>query len=132
MRRLTVLIATVWFVGCGIGFSALADARGFHHRGYHHGGSRIGVFVGLPLYAPVYYPPPYYYYPYPRAVYAEPSTPPVYVERSDIPADAQDSGSAAPDPYWYFCRDAGAYYPYVSDCPAGWERVLPHPPSAGR
>jgi hypothetical protein len=24
---------------------------------------------------------------------------------------------------WYYCESAGAYYPYVSECPEGWEPV---------
>ena len=34
-----------------------------------------------------------------------------------------------PDPYWYYCRAANAYYPYVRECPGGWERYLPSPES---
>ena len=34
---------------------------------------------------------------------------------------------AAPpaDGWWYYCRPAGAYYPYVDRCPRAWERVSP-------
>jgi hypothetical protein len=46
-------------------------------------------------------------YAYPSPVYAYPA--PVY---------------AAPTPtYWYFCRSAGAYYPYVPTCPEPWVPV---------
>jgi hypothetical protein len=34
--------------------------------------------------------------------------------------------SPAPPPasdYWYYCRPAGAYYPYVGSCPVPWEAV---------
>ena len=34
-----------------------------------------------------------------------------------------------PDPYWYYCRAANAYYPYVHECLGGWERYLPSPES---
>lgn len=27
--------------------------------------------------------------------------------------------------YWYYCSDAGRYYPDVQSCPDGWTRVLP-------
>ena len=60
-----------------------------------------------------YYPPPGYYAPAP-----------VYMEQYP----------AAPQTYWYYCAPAGAYYPYVGDCPGGWQRVVPHnnpPPPAG-
>jgi hypothetical protein len=88
----------------------------------HHGGHvRFGVFVG-PGY---WYPPPYYAYPpyyapyyYPPAVAA----PQTYVEQGFAqPAPAQAQG------YWYYCEGSKAYYPYVKECPAGWQRVAPQP-----
>jgi hypothetical protein len=98
--------------------------RGFSHSGHHfshfHGGTRVFIgatFIGAPL---VY---PYYAYPYyaPAPVYYAP--PPTYVE----PAPA-------PQSYWYYCAPSRAYYPYVRDCPSGWQRVVPQnspPPPAG-
>ena len=92
---------------------APADAwnRGFHHfnhfHHFHHfhghgccffGGFGVGVFTGVALgsaFAPVYA--------YPAPAYVAP--PPVY--------------AAPPPAYWYFCRSAGAYYPYVSSCSTG-------------
>jgi len=65
---------------------------------------------------PVYgYVPPVYGYVPP--VYGAPG-PPVYVER-DPPA-----APAAPV-WWYWCAEANAYYPYVKECPGGWQRVPP-------
>ena len=83
-----------------------------------HGGPRVhfGVVVGAPLFwhpAPYYYYPPYYY---PPAVVV-PQSPPTYVEKSDAAEDAQS--------FWYWCADAKAYYPYVKQCPGGWQRVAP-------
>ena len=26
---------------------------------------------------------------------------------------------------WYFCAASNAYYPYVQDCPGGWQAVAP-------
>jgi hypothetical protein len=51
-----------------------------------------------------------------------PSEPSVYVE--------QPRAQAAPEAsaYWYYCAGAGAYYPYVRECPGGWQRVAPRPP----
>lgn len=47
-------------------------------------------------------------------------------------------GAAAPPPpaapagasagVWYFCPSANAYYPYVSQCPGGWQTVPASPP----
>ena len=35
--------------------------------------------------------------------------------------------------YWYYCREADKYYPYVKQCPGGWMKVVPNtpPPDAG-
>jgi hypothetical protein len=103
----------------GLAASSLASAHGGGHR--HHGGHvRIGVVVGAPLYAPWYYRDPYPYYP--RTVIV-PAQPPVYVEK------AQAQSSAQPDGYWYYCGESQAYYPYVNDCPGGWQRLSPQPPA---
>ena len=90
----------------------------------------VGVFVGPPVVVPVwpaprrYYEPapwPYYYYPYPQpgVVVVPPPAPPVYVEQNPPP----DNATA----YWYYCSDSKAYYPYVKECPGGWQKVLPQP-----
>jgi hypothetical protein len=40
---------------------------------------------------------------------------------------------SAPQPsYWYYCREANAYYPYVSTCPGGWVPVSPSPQGGGQ
>jgi hypothetical protein len=109
----------------GLVFSGPALAGG------HHGGNvHFGVVVGGPLwwgagypYGYPYYYPPYYYPPAYYAPYA--SSPPVYVEQDTAqPAPAPQ----APQGYWYYCAGANGYYPYVKECPAGWQRVSPQPP----
>ena len=115
-------------------FGALASgsAMAQHYgHGYGHGyggGVRFGVTLGVPLYGPGYYWP-YYGYPYPPYVdpaYAYPpvvvqSTPPAYVE--------QGAPQAAPaQSEWYYCAASRSYYPYVSECPGGWQRVPAQPP----
>ena len=103
----------------GVLASGSVLARGGHHR--HHGARlHFGVVIGAPLFWPGhYYPAPYYYPP----VVAVPASPPVYIE--------QGSSEAAPPRgnWWYYCADAKAYYPYVKQCPGGWERTAPQPPS---
>ncbi len=85
-----------------------------------HGHVNWGVSFGLPLFPPAYYyPPPAYYYP--PAVVAPPA-PTAYVEQA-VPQAAPDQSS-----WWYYCSDARAYYPYVKECPGGWQRVAPEPP----
>ena len=100
-----------------LGASAPALAHG------HFGGPRVHfgfVFGGPAFYpAPYYYPPAYYYYP-PTVVV--PPSPETYRERGD----ATNEDSTQND--WYYCADAKAYYPYVKQCPGGWQRVTPQPP----
>ena len=89
--------------------SVLAHGRGRVHLGLH---------FGFPIYHPYWYypPPPVYYYP------VTPVSPPVYVEREPAPQ--------AQDQWWYYCESSRGYYPYVKECPAGWQRVPPAPPPA--
>jgi hypothetical protein len=95
-----------------------AGAR-FHPAHFH---SR--VFIGGAFFAPVYFGAPYYYYPpayYPPAYYDAPAYyPPAteYVAPQPAPAAAS----------WYYCPSAGGYYPYVRECPGGWQQVAPQPP----
>jgi hypothetical protein len=99
--------------------AAAASAPAFADHWHGHGHSRVhfGLYFGGPLYWQPYYP----YYP-PTVVV--PQSPPVYVERGDQAAQAPESQS-----WWYFCRGSNTYYPYVKQCPGGWERVSPQPPA---
>ena len=111
----SIVIAVVLLFSGVIGVSdAKADSR------YHgHARTSIGVTFG-PYWGPWYYPPPYYYYP-PMVI--ERAPPPIYIEQPSVqsaPPEAQTS-------YWYYCRTKNAYYPYVKECPAGWQKVLPQP-----
>ncbi len=99
--------------GARAGSSGVRHASSMHHP---RGGRPVfvGGFVGG--YVGGYYGYPYYYYPayYPSPYYDE--AVPLYPPE---PAD----------PYWYYCRAANAYYPYVQACPGGWERYLAGSPS---
>jgi len=50
--------------------------------------------------------------------------PTTYIEQP-APQPAQPQQSAVG--YWYYCANPGAYYPYIKECPAGWQRVAPQP-----
>jgi hypothetical protein len=112
---------------------ALAEHRD-RSRGHHSGANaRFSISIGVPLHAPRFHPAPYPAYTYPARAYAYPApayvypapvvrytAAPVYVERSAVwappaPANVQND--------WYYCAASGGYYPYVSDCASGWERV---------
>jgi len=111
---LVLAVALAGLVGAG---SALA-----HHR--HHHGPRIsiGFGFGVPFAAYPYYYPRYYYPPYYASPVVVQQAPTVYVEQP-----APSAQPSAPAGYWYYCADARAYYPYVTECPAGWQRVAPQP-----
>ncbi len=87
----------------------------------------LGFHFGIPIYGPpayyyppYYYPPPYYYYPAP--VYSAP----VY----SAPPAAAPAPAAPSTPTWYYCESSRAYYPYVRECPGGWQQVPASPPPA--
>ena len=106
--------------GRGGGRSAAAGASHYpgsygHHSHHPHHGHGTAFFIGG-TYWP-YFPPPYpYYYPPGYSVpYQDPGT--VYVERFDGTPTADTPGDI-------FCPSADAYYPDVTECPNGWQRVI--------
>ena len=103
------------------GLLGLAGVAYGHRGGHVHGGPHTRVFIGGTFFVPFYYPPPfyapYYYYSPPATQYVEPYQ---YVQPYPLPAQPS---------YWYYCPESAAYYPYVLDCPGGWTRALPQPPS---
>lgn len=108
-----------------LGLLVAATAVAGQEAWAHGSRTRVGVYVGVPVgvsvWGPGWYPPLYspYYYP-PQVVVMPPSQPPVYVEQApsaEVPAQH----------YWYYCGSAKGYYPYVRECPEGWQQVLPQP-----
>lgn len=113
------------------------EMRHFHERdihvwrggGWYHGPymGRVGwwwVVGGI-----------YYYYPAPIYPYPDPYIPPVVVPG---PVVAAPPSAPAPMPnmppaptmqaqnlpsVWYYCEASQTYYPYVSECQAGWKTV---------
>jgi len=124
-------IAALLAVSFGSG-TALAD----HGHGHWHGHDRasIGFYFGpSPFYyrpyVQPYYPYPYPYYAYPPVVISPPApqSPPVYVEKGQESA-APDESTSTQDYYWYHCDKPEGYYPYIKECPGGWQKVTPEPP----
>lgn len=116
-------------------FGALASGSAMAQHHGHGGGVRFGFyFGGASFYGPGYCPyAPYYpYCPYGAPAYGyppaavAPSSPPVYVEQGAAPLA---SAPVQPEGNWYYCAESKAYYPYVNECPAGWQRVPAQPPS---
>ncbi|MEI6467782.1 MAG: hypothetical protein WCO67_23295 [Betaproteobacteria bacterium] len=116
------------------GATASGTARAQHR---FHGGPRVGVYIGAPFYpyyhSPFYYSPfyasPFYYPPYyyPPVVVA-PAAPLVYIEQAQpqprVPQAAPQQPAAG---WWYYCAEGKGYYPYVKQCPGGWQQVAPQP-----
>ena len=121
-----LLSASVWAGGpYHGGYPGGGWYRGGYYGGYY--GPRVGVVIGGPVWGPWYYPPPYPYYypPYPPAVVTVPASPPVYIEQGQSgPAPSNQAGT------WYYCPEAKSYYPYVNQCPSGWQAVPATPPQA--
>lgn len=108
MKKIALVLVAA-LLGAAASAPALAHGRG--------GRVQFGLHVGVPIgWYGWHYPPYYYPYPYypPQVIYA-PAAPQSYIEREP---QAQ---------WWYYCADARAYYPYVKECPGGWQRVAPQP-----
>ena len=133
-RRKIISMLAVALVAIAASMPAFAH-HGHHH---HHGHWRVNIgfgFGGPAFYYPYprYYYPPYYYPPYPYypPVVTVPAAP-VYIERGDSYApSAQTPPSAQTQGYWHYCPEAKAYYPYVKQCPGGWQKHTPTPPPGG-
>ena len=64
-----------------------------------------------------YYAPPVVYAPPPVVTYAAPVQPMVL--------------AAQPQPaVWYYCEASGKYFPYVQECPTGWQTQAATPPTS--
>jgi len=116
--------AILWLALLGAAAPGAASAHGYGYHGYGHGhypGPRVGfgIYMGVPFGYPWYAPPNYYY---PPTVIVRPAEPQVYIER------AAPQTSAPSQPVWYYCSNPQGYYPYVKECPGGWQHVVPAPP----
>jgi len=140
IKQCALLALTATLLSSGV---ALAD-RGHGHGGGHWRGN-VGIYVGpgfgpyypRPYYAPYYGDPYYYGYPpayYPAPIVVTPAQPPVYIERApQVQEQAQETPSPsapAQDYFWYHCDKPEGYYPYIKECPQGWQKVTPEPPKA--
>lgn len=120
MKNIRWLICLMFGVATVLSTTVLAD-RGRVGVGIYLGNPHVGWYYHYP-----FYPYPYYPYPYYPPVTTEPEQPQVYIEK-----DAPESEQQMPNPqgYWYYCDKPQGYYPYISECPGGWQAVVPTPPS---
>jgi hypothetical protein len=121
-RGIIVVVAVLLLASTGLGYAAGGGhgfgghgfeghgVRGFHggfHHGFHRfGGPRVGIGIGLAPFGAPYWGA-YPYDPYPSQ--------PLSIEPAPAPSP------------WYYCDNAGGYYPYVQQCPGGWRAVTPTP-----
>jgi hypothetical protein len=142
MSKISKLLFSITLMLLSTSGSALADGGRGHGYGHgrHNGGHvDFGIYFGAPYAAP-YYPSPYYYpysyyapampyYP-PVIITPAPVQPPVYIEQQVISPSIPQAAPAPTDTnYWYRCEKTDAYYPYVKECPGGWQKVVPVPPA---
>lgn len=100
---------------------------------FARGHVEAGFYFGAPAYwGPYYAPPPIVYAPIPIYVQLAPVT---YVEQpsggTSTSAQRAEQITNGQGSDWYYCRDKGAYYPYVKYCASGWIRVPAHPDNNG-
>ena len=104
--------------GYGGHYGGYGYGHGYYYGpGYYYGGFGLGLGLGYGL---GYYGSPYYAYP--PAVVTVPTAPPVYIQQTPPAAQQNPSG------FWYYCNNPQGYYPYVKQCPGGWQQVAPTPP----
>jgi len=140
-RKLCQIVLALAAMGAA-GYSTTSLAHGYYRGGHGHGRVGVGVYVGPgwgwgpgwgpgwypygPYYAPGYYPG---YYPAPAVVAAPPAEPPQYIEQGSDGNPTVTDGSS-PNAWWYHCARPEGYFPYVKECPGGWQREQPHAPSS--
>ena len=119
------LVKTLLLSAALLGATAPGPAQADSGFGW---GLGFGLLIGAPLLASSYYYRPYYlpygyapYYPYGPS-YEATYAPPAYVQQSPAPIQIQQAYS------WYYCPSSNGYYPYVRQCPEGWQQVSPTPP----
>lgn len=133
----------------GIATDALARGHGGFRGGFRGPGVRFGAFIAAPLvvgvgaasYYGYAYGSPYYYggYPYygyggygygnvyPPVTVTGPASAPTYVEQAPAASAPAQAAASSANAYWYYCAQSQGYYPYVRECPGGWQPVAPQP-----
>jgi hypothetical protein len=128
MKNVKLLCSVVLVAGMTLSGTAMAD-RGHSYGGRGHGHVGVGLYIGGPYLYPYYPPYPYGYYP-PVIITPAPAQPTIYIEQQQpVQAPPAVIQPVAPENYyWYHCANPDGYYPYIKECPAGWQKVTPTPP----
>ncbi|OGA48131.1 MAG: hypothetical protein A3G25_21325 [Betaproteobacteria bacterium RIFCSPLOWO2_12_FULL_63_13] len=136
MKRNLKLVPVLLMLAFGTVVSTPVMAQYRGHGGYSHGrvyvhghggGVGLGLLLGAALVGLAYSAAPAYAAPTspaPVVVYPAPVAAPAvtYVQPAVPVATPQQQAD------WYYCADSRSYYPYVRECPGGWQRVPATPP----
>jgi hypothetical protein len=143
MTPLKTFVATAAVAAGLLAVAESASAGGRYGHGHHHHGARFSIGIwGGPYWGPGYWGPGYWgsgywgpgYWSPPAIAYAPAPEPRVWVESDQAsatqapPATSNSDRNAAQ--WWYWCASSQGYYPYVSNCAEGWQRVAPQPQGA--
>ena len=123
MKNMKILCNALWLTSLTLSGTAMA----YGGYGYRHEG--VGIYIGTPYIYPYYPAYPYAYYP--PVIIAPPAPPTVYIEQQQpVQIAPSTPQQAAPtNNFWYHCGNPDGYYPYIKECPSGWQKVTPTPPS---
>jgi hypothetical protein len=97
--------------------SGASGKSGKSQAGQRHSGRHSGRHRHRSEHAEFYWPPAFWPW-WDHLAYPEIPTAPIpvqYVERSEQEAQPAD--------HWLYCAKTQGYFPYVGECPGGWERV---------
>ena len=96
-----------------------AKGKGGAHSGKHRSGAHPGHRHGVPFArGGLFIASPYSYYYAPLWAGIDPVAPVVYVEQFPGIPTADTQGTI-------YCPERAAAYPYVTECPGGWQRIFP-------
>ena len=122
LRVVVILVALL--VTSAVPGHAWRGGRGFRHGGHVFIRPSIVFPIG-PFWAP-YWGPYWEPYGYPSVVVTPP--PQVYVQPAPQTSVQPPPAQPPAQPSWYYCENPQGYYPYVQQCPGGWQPVAPTPP----
>ena len=132
MTPLNTIVAAVAVAAGLLAVAEPVSAGGRYGHGHHHHGARFSFgFWGGPYWGPGYWGPGYWgpgYWSPPAVAYAPAPEPRVWVESDQASATAPpvtSNGDRNAAQWWYWCASTQGYYPYVSNCAEGWQRVAP-------
>jgi hypothetical protein len=156
MKNRTIAVAGLLAISLAVAPITPAFAWGRHGGGHYGGGPILGLIgavvattaylitapfaiVAAAAQAPLYYqqgpmyggsPPVYYNTPPVGPGYYGNAAAPTYSYSTPQPAPYYAPAPTQSQGEWYYCADSKSYYPYVRECPAGWQRVPAQPPGA--